>query len=93
MAIGLRIYHPQKGLILDITDSLTRILGSFTADTPTGSRTINTQDNDRLFVFFVPETTEYTAPMQITTSENQINWVYHGDFDHVHKQRIYYGTY
>ena len=93
MAIGLRIYHPQKGLILDITDSLTRILGSFTADTPTGSRTINTQDNDRLFVFFVPETAEYTAPMQITTSRNQIDWAYRGDFDHVHKQRIYYGTY
>lgn len=93
MSIGLRIYHPQKGLILDITDSLTRILGSFTAATPTGSRTINTQDNDRLFVFFVPETAEYTAPMQITTSRNQIDWVYRGDFDHVHKQRIYYGTY
>ena len=93
MAIGLKIYHPQKGLTLDITDSLTRILGSFTADAPTGSRTISTQDNDRLFVFFVPETAEYTAPMQITTSSNQINWVYRGDFDGTHKQRIYYGTY
>nr|DAL67657.1 MAG TPA: hypothetical protein [Caudoviricetes sp.] len=93
MAIGLKIYHPQKGLILNITDSLTRILGSFTVDTPTGSRTIDIRDNDRLFVFFVPETAEYTAPMQITTSSNQINWVYRGDFDHVHKQRIYYGTY
>lgn len=93
MAIGLKIYHPQKELILNITDSLTRILGSFTVDTPTGSRTIDIRDNDRLFVFFVPETAEYTAPMQITTSSNQINWVYRGDFDHVHKQRIYYGTY
>ena len=93
MASGLKIFHPQKGLILNITDSLTRILGSFTADTPTGSRTIDIRDNDRLFVFFVPETAEYTAPMQITTSSNQINWVYRGDFDYVHKQRIYYGTY
>lgn len=93
MAIGLKIFHPQKGLILNITDSLTRILGSFTADTPTGSRTIDIRDNDRLFVFFVPETAEYTAPMQITTSSNQINWVYRGDFDHVHKQRVCYGTY
>ena len=93
MATGLRIYHPQKGLTLDITDSLTRILGSFTADTPTGSRAIDIRGNDRLFVFFVPETAEYTAPMQITTSSNQINWVYRGDFDGTHKQRIYYGTY
>ena len=93
MAIGLKIFHPQKGLILNITDSLTRILGSFTADTPTGSRTIDIRDNDRLFVFFVPETAEYTAPMQITTSSNQINWVYRGDFNGVRKQRIYYGTY
>lgn len=93
MATGLRIFHPQKGMILDITDSLTRILGSFTADTSTGSRTIDIQDNDRLFVFFIPETAEYTAPMQITTLNNQINWVYRGDFDGNHKQRIYYGTY
>lgn len=93
MTVGLRIYHPQKGMILDITDSLTRILESFTADTATGSKTIDIKDNDRLFVFFVPETSEYTAPLQITTSGNQINWVYRGDFDHVHKQRIYYGTY
>ena len=67
MAIGLKIFHPQKGLILNITDSLTRILGSFTADTPTGSRTIDIRDNDRLFVFFVPETAEYMANMQIKT--------------------------
>lgn len=93
MATGLRIFHPQKGMILDITDSLTRILGSFTADTSTGSRTIDIRDNDRLFVFFIPETAEYTAPMQITTLNNQINWVYRGDFDGNHKQRIYYGTY
>ncbi len=93
MATGLRIFHPQKGMILDITDSLTRILGSFTADTSTGSRTIDIRDNDRLFVFFVPETAEYTAPMQITTLNNQISWVYRGDFDGNHKQRIYYGTY
>lgn len=93
MATGLRIYHPQKGLTLDITDSLTRILGSFTADTLTGSRTIDIRGNDRLFVFFIPETAEYTAPMQITTLNNQISWVYRGDFDGNHKQRIYYGTY
>ena len=93
MATGLRIFHPPKGMILDITDSLTRILGSFTADTSTGSRTIDIRDNDRLFVFFVPETAEYTAPMQITTLNNQISWVYRGDFDGNHKQRIYYGTY
>lgn len=80
-------------MILDITDSLTRILESFTADTATGSKTIDIKDNDRLFVFFVPETSEYTAPLQITTSGNQINWVYRGDFDGNHKQRIYYGTY
>ena len=93
MAIGLKIYHPQIGVTLVITDALSRILGWCSADTPTGSRTIDIRDNDRLFVFFVPETAEYTAPMQITTPRNQINWVYRGDFDHVHKQRIYYGTY
>lgn len=93
MRAGLRIYHPQKGVVLDLTDSLTRILDSFIADTATGSRAIEINDNDRLFVFFVPETSGYTTPMQITTSGNQINWVYRGDFDGNHKQRIYYGTY
>lgn len=93
MAIGLKVYHQQKGLILDITDSLTRILGSFTADTPTGSRTIDIRGNDRLFVFFVPETSEYTAPIRLKISGNQIRWVYRGDFDGNHRQRIYYGTY
>lgn len=93
MRAGLRIYHPQKGMILDLTDSLTRILDSFIADTATGSKTIDIKDNDRLFVFFVPETSGYTAPLQITTSVNRINWVYRGDFDGNRKQRIYYGTY
>lgn len=93
MRAGLRIFHPQKGMILDLTDSLTRILDSFTADTATGSKAIDIKDNDRLFVFFTPETSEYTAPLQITTSGNQISWVYRGDFDGNRKQRIYYGTY
>lgn len=93
MIAGLRIFHPQKGMILDITDSLTRILGSFPAETATGSRAIDIRDNDRLFVFFAPETEYFTAPMAITISGRTINWVYRGDFNPAYKQRIYYGTY
>lgn len=92
MTVGLRIYHPEKGVVLDITDSLTRILGSFIADTPTGGRTVYIENNDNLFVFFVPEG-EKATPLTLEIKGNQISWTYRMDFDKSKVQRVYYGTY
>lgn len=92
MTVGLRIYHPGKGVVLDITDSLTRILGSFIADTPTGNRTVDIENNDKIFVFFIPEV-KNAPPITMYLKGNQISWTYRGDFDGSKPQRVYYGTY
>ena len=92
MTVGLRIYHPEKGVVLDITDSLTRILGSFIANRPTGNKTVEMENNDKLFVFFVPEGGKAT-PLTLEIKGNQISWTYRMDFDSNKAQRVYYGTY
>lgn len=99
MPQGLQVFEGKGNCILDVTDSLCRLLGSFPANTKSGEVTINL-DSGRLFCYSITETYQET-PIVIKVEGNKIIWNY-GDYhayniygldENTFNRRIYYGSY
>ncbi len=90
--IGLRCYDSDGDITLDITDSLTRLVGSRVADETSGSFTVECDENDRVFAYCIPNRAE---PVKIIISGHSVSWAYRNwKIDaKIHDAVIYYGTY
>ncbi|MFR8058366.1 MAG: hypothetical protein ACLU45_09085 [Dialister invisus] len=102
MKVGLRTYDENGNCTLDITDSLTRILGSFRVESQEGSKTVTVRPGSRVFVFPRDYTPEEYAPLVVSivlsgdnnSSLRTISWVTRMGSFHAHTNaEIYYGSY
>lgn len=99
MPAGLQIFDENGDCILDLTDSLCRILGSFVADAAYGSFTPPALDAAaRVFAYCTYTGRSFhggspTVPLCIYIAGQTINWRYRSDNISETKETIFYGTY
>lgn len=75
---GLRVKHPTTGVVLlEITDRITRILGSLSTGTTSGSYTVSTSLGTAFFVCAVSSnfSATQTTP-SIVVSGNTVTWTF-----------------
>ena len=102
MAQGLQVFDEQGNCTLDVTDNLTRIIGSFKVERANGQATVTVPVGSRLFVFFrdLTQNSKFRCSIAIkvagdeSSGERVISWSTRwGKFTQKTKVVIYYGTY
>lgn len=73
---GLQVFDEQGRLILDVGSNMTRFLGSFVANSKTGSTSFQLGEGERLFAYFNGIDGK-TTNFDFTISANTISWEYY----------------
>ncbi|QBC44470.1 hypothetical protein [Iodobacter fluviatilis] len=87
MAQGLRVYDEQGRLTLDMTDRVSKILGSVRV-AGSGTAWAPLLQGNQLWAVFVPDDT-YIIPPAITISGNTVSWSAGESYSGL----IYYGSF
>lgn len=102
MPQGLQVFDENGNCTLDVTDNLTRIIGSFKTGQANGQATVTVPVGSRLFVFFrdLTQNSKFRCSIAIkvagdeSSGERVISWsTKWGKFTQETKVVIYYGTY
>ena len=102
VAQGLQVFDEQGNCTLDVTDSLTRIIGSFKVERANGQATVTVPVGSRLFVFFrdLTQNSKFRCSVAIkvtgdeSSGERVISWsTKWGKFTQETEVVICYGTY
>lgn len=102
MPQGLQVFDEQGNCTLDVTDNLTRIIGSFKIGQANGQATVTVPVGSRLFVFFrdLTQNSKFRCSIAIkvagdeSSGERIISWATKwGKFTQGTEVVIYYGTY
>lgn len=102
MAQGLQVFDENGNCTLDVTDSLTRIIGSFKVERANGQATVTVPVGSRLFVFFrdLSKKSKFRCSIAIkvagdeSSGERVISWsTKWGKFTQETEVVICYGTY
>jgi len=81
MALGIKVWNASGNVILDSTDSITRVIDVFSisSSTASGSRTYTNLPAGRVwFQYYAPTGGDYLP--SITISGNVVSWVYNSSF-------------
>lgn len=73
---GLQVFDEQGRLILDVGSNTTRFLGSFVANSKTGSKSFQLEEGEILFAYFNGIDGK-TNNFDFTISANTISWEYY----------------
>lgn len=73
---GLQVFDEQGRLILDVGSNTTRFLGSFVANSKTGSMSFQLGEGERLFAYFNGIDGKVNN-FDFTISANTISWEYY----------------
>jgi hypothetical protein len=78
MTQGLQCFDPNGNIIVDVTDHLTKTLGSFTTTPGNGKVASGSVVDDRLLLgtpwFVATGGFNYSSAMAISVSGNTLNW-------------------
>lgn len=77
MPQGFQVFNENGNISLDISANLTRILGSFIANTITGRRRISVDRQGFPFAYYIPlETPDFGGNFSVWLEGNDVCWKY-----------------
>lgn len=77
MPQGFQVFSENGNVSIDISANLTRILGSFMANTRTGRRSIPVDNQEKPFAYFVPsQAPSFGCNFSLWLEGNNVCWRY-----------------
>lgn len=100
MAQGLQVFDSRRNIILDLSTTLIRILGTKNLTDTSGSITVDCEDNARVWAYtYNNSASDDSYPIKITISGHVISWEYTRDCADAfvgtpgNHEELVYGTY